>query len=430
MIEKEFKVESMLNKEYISIRGGVPLVGEVAPDGAKNSALIHLAATCLLDDGWVTFNNLPMISDVHMSLKMLEEAGFKYQVSKNSAKIYGRATKFEFSEQYGGKIRASLAFLGSVLPRLGEIHLPVPGGDKIGERPIDIHIDILEAFGAETKISGGMIHSKVKELPLKGTEIYLRFPSVLATVNGILLGVLAQGQTVLRNVAKEPEIVDLVSFLSKMGAKIVGAGTDTIFITGVESLHSAEHEIVPDRLETGALIMAFVMSGGKGTVKDIIPEHIMPMIHTLRSCGVDLSVEVDRIHINKVDLKKNFRLETKPYPGFATDLQPIITPLALACPEGSVITDTIFKERFAHIEELRKMGANIERTGNTVRVISQEPLVGSKVSGGDIRSVVCMINAGLAAEGETKVYGIEHLARGHVDFIDKLQKLNADIELV
>lgn len=430
MKERIVDDKNIIKSNYVQIRGGTKLKGTVKPDGAKNSALIQLAATALIEDSWVTLENVPMISDVHDTIMMLGECGFITKQEGSKVTIAGSASTSTFSDLYGSKIRASLVFLGSIIARLGEIKLPLPGGDKIGERPIDIHMEVMKSFGIETTIKNGYIHARAKELPLKSSSIYLRYPSVLATVNAILLAILAEGKSILMNVAKEPEIVDLTNLLTKMGACITGVGTDKITIVGVSSLKSAHHEIMPDRLETAALIMSFVMSNGKGTIEKTIPEHNEPLIQVLRSCGIDVNVEGDRIHIIDSPITQGFRIETRPYPGFATDLQPIITTLGLKCPEPSVITDTVFKERFAHVNELRKMGANIERVENTIRVIADQKLTGATLEGNDIRTVVSLINTALSINDESIIYGISHLERGHSNFINKLKHLNAEIDLV
>jgi len=414
----------------IHVQGGNKLLGKVSPDGAKNSALIHLSAACLVTDGWISVSNLPLISDVYKQLNILEEVGMKYRMKNGKVDIHSNVTNPFISSKHASKIRASITFLGSIIPKLGEVSLPLPGGDNIGKRPIDIHLDILKAFGIKTNISECMIHAKAESLPLKAASIFLRYPSVLSTVNAIFLGVLAEGNTVINNAAKEPEIVDLVSLLSKMGAKISGAGTSTISIHGVESLHSAEHEIIPDRLETGALLTAFVITGGQGVIENTIPEHNTPLIHILKNSGAEIEVENDRIYIKGSKLNAPINIEAIPYPGLATDLQPTLTALSLICPEGSVIKDSVFPERFAHVEEFRRMGANIERQGNSLYVKNRNELIGAIVEGKDIRSVVSLICAGLVANGETRIKGLEHLMRGHVNFINKLKSLNANIDIL
>jgi len=415
---------------YINIKGGNRLEGIVSPDGAKNSALIQLAALTLVDGHFVTLKNLPLISDVYDSIEMLNECGLTTKLQDNEVTVMGKATSYEYSTYYGSRIRASLAFLGSTLSKFGQVVLPLPGGDKIGERPIDIHIDVLNAFGIETTITNGFVIGKAKEFPLKGSTVYLRFPSVLATVNAILLAVLADGKTVLSNVAKEPEIIDLTNLLTKMGAKISGVGTDKITIVGVDTLHTAVHEIMPDRLEAAALMMSIVMTKGKGCIEKTIPEHNIPLIETLKHCGVVVEIEGDKVHLDAKNFSKGFQVETRPFPGLATDVQPLITPLGLLCPEESIITDNIFHERFSHVDELKKMGAKIDRFNNTIHVKPYSKLSGASVEGGDIRTVVTLINAALSINDHSKVFGIEHLNRGHSRFIEKLMRLNADINVV
>ncbi len=429
MEEKKIKLD-VNELSYIRIKGGTRLEGVVSPDGAKNSALIQLASLVLVDGNFVTLKNLPLISDVYDSIEMIKETGLKTKLVNNEVTVMGEASTFEFSAYYGSKIRASLAFLGSALSKFGQVKLPLPGGDKIGERPIDIHVDVLEAFDIEVAIKNGFVLAKARTFPLKGSSVFLRFPSVLATVNGILLGVLAEGKTVLNNVAKEPEIVDLTNLLTKMGARISGVGTDRITIVGVSELNSTTHEVMPDRLEAAALMMSIVMTEGKGTVENTIPEHNIPLIETLRRCGIDVIIDGDKVHIDAVNFNKGFQVETRPFPGLATDVQPLITPLGLKCPEESVITDNIFQERFSHVDELRKMGAQIDRFNNTIHIKPNNMLSGASVEGGDIRTVVTLINAALSIDDDSKVYGVEHLNRGHSKFIEKLKLLKADIEII
>ncbi|MDN5351842.1 MAG: UDP-N-acetylglucosamine 1-carboxyvinyltransferase [Clostridiales bacterium] len=420
--------EPSVSKAFVKITGGKPLHGTVTPDGAKNSALIQLAAMPLVEDTWVKIDNLPGITDVDVSIEMLRECGLTCKREKNAVTVIGNAKKYAFSEENGSRIRSSIAFLGSVLSRFGRVRLPLPGGDAIGDRPIDIHLDVLRAFQIDARVENGCVVAEARKFPLEGAEIFLRYPSVLATVNAILLAVKATGKTVIVNAAKEPEIIDLASLLSKMGAHVIGAGTERIIVRGVERLNGAEYQVMPDRLETGALLMAIVMSGGSGKITGTIPEHVLPLVHTLRDCGVDIQIDDATIEIKSVQLNKGFQISTAPYPGFATDLQPIITPLALVAPGESAITDTVFPERFGHVSELRKFGADIKRNGNTIWVHGLEPLSGCEVAGGDIRSVVCLINTALSVGTETKVFGVEHLLRGHARFVDKLKSLEAQID--
>jgi len=430
VVEKRLEMDNLeveVQPSYIEINGGFPLKGSVAPDGAKNSALIQLAALALVDENLVTLSNVPGITDVADTVEMLKEAGLNVDYKGDEVVASGKITDYKFSYAYGSKIRASLAFLGAVLAKLGEIKLPLPGGDKIGPRPIDIHLDVLSAFGIESEVVDKFIYAKARTFPLEGTTAYLRYPSVLATVNGILLGVHAKGRTILHNVAKEPEIVDLTNLLSKMGADIRGVGTDKITIIGVDKLESSYHEIMPDRLEAAALMMALVMSGGEGEITKTIPEHNEPLLDILRMTGVDVSVGEDSIKIKSQSCHTGFTAETRPFPGLATDVQPILTPLALKCPGISKITDTVHKERFTHADELKHFGATIDKVDNSIYIDGLKTLKGGTVHGGDIRSVVSLINAALSIEDTSLVYGVEHLNRGHSKFIDKLNSLGASI---
>lgn len=414
---------------FIEVTGGKALQGVVSPDGAKNASLIQLAALALVEDNFVTLSNVPGISDVYDTVEMLREIGLHVIIDEDEIKVSGKAKSSEFSYAYGSKIRASLAFLGAVIAKKGQVVLPMPGGDKIGPRPIDIHVSIMEAFGIETIQKDGFIHAKAKHMPLLGQTIYLRYPSVLATVNGILLGVHAKGKTILHNVAKEPEIVDLTNLLVKMGASIRGVGTDKIVIEGVETLKTAYHEVMPDRLEAAALIMAFVMSGGHGTVSKTIPEHNEPLMDILRETGVEIEVEEDKIHVKSSLCHSGFQAETRPFPGLATDVQPLLTPLAFKTRNISKITDTVHPERFDHVNEMTQLGAEVDRVGNSVYINGAKPLFSGVVTGRDIRSAVALINTALFIPGKSMVYGVEHLNRGHHRYLSKLEMLGANIEL-
>lgn len=423
--------ETVLNieKSHIEIKGGTPLVGTVSPDGAKNSALIQLAAVALVEDGFVTLSNVPSISDAYDMFEMLREIGLTVNHDGHEVQISGQAKSFEFSSKYGSRIRASLAYLGAVVSKKGQVVLPMPGGDKIGPRPIDIHISVLEAFGVDVEVKDGFIYAKAKKMPLDGQTVYLRYPSVLATVNAIILGVHAKGKTVLHNVAKEPEIVDLTNLLTKMGANIRGVGTDKITVDGVDKLHTAYHEVMPDRLEAAALMMSIVMSGGHGTIDKTIPEHNEPLMDILRQTGVKLEVEADKIHILDSTTSQGFEAETRPFPCLATDVQPILTALALKSEGPSKLIDTVHPERFDHAREMTKMGADIEFFEGGITINGKTSLRGAEVVGRDIRSAVTLINTALSIEDTSYVYGVEHLERGHSNYIKKLKSLGAQVEM-
>lgn len=416
--------------QSLKISGGKPLTGEVKPDGAKNSSLYALIASVYIKEGFMTFDNVPRITDIHMTLETLKEIGMDYKFVENSLKIYGTAEHAQISDTYASKIRSSIAFLGALLSQFGSVTLPLPGGDKIGDRTIDIHVDIIRNFGGTVTFEGGFVKAQIDHTNLHGQRIYLRYPSVGATINAIFMAVTARGKTEILNAAREPEIVDLITLLSKMGANISGGGTNRIVIRGVKALTATTHEIIPDRLEAGALMMCFAMTGGKGSVVGSIPEHNQPLIHLIRSVGIDISVKDDVIFIDASKPQSAFHIETQPYPGLATDLQAICTAFSLTCPEPCSIKDTVFEERFGHVEELRKMGAAIEKQGNKIYIKNDTKLSGAKVAGGDIRSVVSLILTALTIEDTSYIGGIEHLRRGHTHFIDKLLSLQADIEIL
>lgn len=423
-------VKTLSECQQLKISGGKPLVGEVKPDGAKNASLYALITSIYIKEGFMTFTNVPHITDIQMTLETLKEIGMQYKFVEDSIKIYGTVKHTNVTDEYASKIRSSIAFLGALLSQFGSVTLPLPGGDKIGDRPIDIHMDVVKAFGGNIHIEGGFVKATINLENLKGQNIYLRYPSVGATINAIFMAVTAKGRTELLNAAKEPEIVDLITLLCQMGASIQGGGTERIVINGVHELYSASHEIIPDRLEAGALMMCFAMTGGKGSVIGSIPEHNQPLIHLLQSVGIQVNVVDDVIHIDASKPQRAFHVETQPYPGLATDLQAICTAFSLTCPEPCSIKDTVFEERFGHIDELRKMGAAIDKQGNKIFIHNNTKLSGAKVAGGDIRSVVSLILTALAIEDTSYVGGIEHLLRGHTHFIDKLIGLEANIEVL
>lgn len=432
IIKETIRYESILidSTKQLKIKGGKPLTGKVKPDGAKNSSLYALITSVYVRDGIMIFDNVPQITDIKMTLETLCEIGLNYKFVDDSLKIYGTVTHTHISDTYASKIRSSIAFLGPLLSQFGSVTIPLPGGDKVGDRPIDIHVDVIKAFGGTIRCEGGFVKAQIDKDKIEGQNIYLRYPSVGATINSIFMAVTAKGKTEILNAAREPEIVDLITLLSKMGADIHGGGTNHIVINGVEKLHAAAHEIIPDRLEAGALMMCFAMTGGKGSVVGSIPEHNKPLIHLLQSVGIDISVKDDNIFIDASKPKRSFHIETQPYPGLATDLQAICTAFSLACPDTCSIKETVFEERFGHVEELRKMGASIERHNNKIFIHNNNKLSGAKVAGRDIRSVVALILTCIMIDDTSYVGGVEHLLRGHAHFIDKLISLQADIEIL
>lgn len=415
------------DNNHVRVTGGIPLSGKVKPDGAKNSALYVLVASTFITRGWMTVDNIPLITDVQMTLNILNELGMKYTIQNKSIKIYGKVNNTNISDNYASRIRSSTTFIGALLSQYGSVSVPLPGGDQIGKRPIDIHIDVFEAYGASVSINDGFVHAKLDTQALKGKDIYLRYPSVGATINAIFMAIKAKGKSTILNAAKEPEIVDLISMLNKMGAKIQGGGTDKIVVIGVNDLTATDYAIIPDRLETAALVLSFAITGGQGDVVDCIPEHNQTFIHLLKAIGINVKVDGDTISVHPSKPKKSFHIETQPYPGLATDLQAICTSLALICPNTSSIKDTVFEERFGHVNELYKMGASINKARNKISVNNRK-LTTAHVHGKDIRSVVSLILTALTINDTCTIEGIDHLLRGHKNFISKLVSIGAIIE--
>lgn len=428
LIANSFELDVAYSK--IKIKGGKALKGIIKVDGSKNSLSAILPAMCLQREGICKLNNIPNISDLQTHRDILAEIGFDSKYVGNQLMISGNAKHYEVSKENAAKIRASTLFLGALVTTLGEAFVPLPGGDKIGDRPIDIHLEGLEALGVKCIHTRGGIYAKANRLPLKGNDIFLRYPSVGATENIIIAASLAEGTTTIYNAAMEPEVVDMAILLNKMGAKISGVGTPTIKIIGTKRLHGVSHDILPDRLEVGTMLLAFAVAGGKGIIKNCIPSHSISIISLLKQSGVDIRTNNSEIFVNSNGNLKGFITNALPYPGLPTDLQPLVTAFATQCNGKSTIIDSVFMERFSHVGELRKMGCNIENKFNRIDIFGKNNLCGTNVTGEDIRSVTALIIAGLAASGETIISGIEHLYRGHSDFIGKLNEINADINVV
>jgi len=418
------------NSSMIQIDGGYTLSGETSTDTSKNSTLQLMAASILLRDGILTLKHVPDITDVTVMKNILEGLGMKCCFTDNGIKMGGYLKNTLIPQDLASSIRASIVLLGSLLTTYGEVILPLPGGDKIGSRPVDIHIDCLKEFGIDFSMDGGVIHGRARKLPLEGTDIFMRFPSVLATGNLMMAATLAHGVTTIQNAACEPEVVDLAIMLNSMGAKIKGAGTKVLTIKGVESLHGIEYEPIPDRIETGTLLTALVMTGGKGIIHNCIPDHNIALISLLKNCGVKIRYSNDGI-IEIIDstLHAPIHAIAMPYPGLPTDLQPLVTSIATQCPGVSTIVDTIYPERFHHVSELEKLGAVISRSGNQAFVTGKTELKGAQIEGTDIRCVTSLLCAALASEGISTLQGIEHLYRGHGTLIDKLNKLGGKINI-
>jgi UDP-N-acetylglucosamine 1-carboxyvinyltransferase len=422
----------MINsKVYVKVNGGKALRGEVDISGSKNS-ISALIPTMCLGNGEGVLTNISDISDVEAMKGILEEIGVELICENNTVIIKGNMVKSELSKQYVPKIRASNLFLGVLLARFGKAIVPLSGGDKIGNRPIDIHLYVFNKFGIHTDIVDGYVKCEATQFPYQGQSIFLRFPSVGATENAMLVASAAYSETIIYNAAMEPEIVDMAILLNSMGVKITGAGTPVIHIKPTEKkLVRTVHEVIPDRLEVGTFLFMIAATKGYGIIKNVIPEHVMSVITILSDSGVDIKLEESNIIIDatKRDLKP-INVEALPFPGFPTDLQPFATVYALNCNGKSPIKDNIFPERFLHLFEIRRMGMVHERMHSQVLINGVQKLTGTAMEGTDIRMSAALVMAALIAEGESKVFGLEHIFRGYDNLFKKLHKLGADITVV
>jgi len=422
----------MTKKEILVINSNGPLKGEVTISGAKNSALPILAA-CVLGTEEIILDGVPELKDVEIMVEVLKHLGSKVEyLNTNSLRIDSSGintteTPYELMD----KMRASFVVMGPLLSRFHAAHTKAPGGCNIGSRPIDLHLKGFEALGAINRVNNDEIAIEAKE-GLTGTEIYLDFPSVGATQNIMMAASLAEGKTILENAAKEPEIVDLASFLSKMGANIKGAGTSTIVIEGVEKLTGTRHTIIPDRIEAATYMTAAAMTRGEVTINNVIGSHIRPVIAKLVEMGVYVHEieDEDRIIVKAPNRLKSTNIQTLPYPGFPTDTQAQFMALMTVCEGESRIQETVFENRFMHVEELMKMGAVIATLGNRATIAGVEKLHGADVKATDLRAGAALVMAGLVAKGTTRVFDIYHIDRGYSNIVEKLSKLGADIKRV
>ena len=413
----------------MKITGGVPLRGKIEAQGAKNAALPIMAASLLLKSGTLNIHKVPRLHDVLTMADLLRGLGAEIQYEKGEMSIsIPDDLSWETPSNLVRKMRASSLVLGPLLARCGRAVLPLPGGCSIGSRPIDLHLKGLSRMGASIDLVHGAVHATANGL--KGCRIYLDFPSVGATENLLMAAVFAEGETVLENTAREPEITNLVQTLKSMGAIIEEEGTGVIRIKGVDELHDAETIVIPDRIETCTYILASIMSGGEIEIENVIPQHIDSLIAKLEEGGASFTVKNDSVIVHPINRLKAVSLKTMPYPGFPTDLQPqIMATLALA-DGASVIQEGVFQARFLHVSELNRMGARIELQGNTAVVTGVEHLVGADVSATDLRAGAALILAGLAAKDETCVYHIGHVWRGYEDMDKKLQQLGGQVEIM
>lgn len=411
----------------IKIEGGHKLTGSIKISGAKNSAVALIPAS-ILSDGEVTIDNIPNISDIDSLNEILEYLGAKVAKDGLVMKIDSSSiVNKEIPEDISKKLRASYYFMSSLLGKYKKVEMYFPGGCSIGARPIDQTLKGYRALGA-TVIEEGNKYTVFAE-ELKGAEVYLDMPSVGATVNTILVAVRAKGVTTIENAAKEPEIVNVATFLNNMGAKIVGAGTSTIKITGVDHLGGCYTEVIPDRIETGTYIIAGALCGDKLRVENIIPEHVDALINKLKEMGVSIKEESDAVEITATDNIKRVNIKTLGYPGFPTDLQQPITPLLTQCNGKSILEETIYENRFQNVPYLNDMGANIEIDQRKIYINGPTRLVGKEVTATDLRAGACLVLAGLKADGITTIDNVEHILRGYENIIGKLSNVGAKIEL-
>ncbi|WP_079506356.1 UDP-N-acetylglucosamine 1-carboxyvinyltransferase [Mesobacillus jeotgali] len=416
--------------EKIIVRGGQRLSGSVKVEGAKNAVLPVIAATLLASDGKSVIRDVPTLSDVYTINEVLRSLNAVVEFENNTITVdASRELKIEAPFEYVRKMRASVLVMGSLLARNGRARVALPGGCAIGSRPIDQHLKGFEAMGATVKVGNGFIEAEAVD-GLHGAKIYLDFPSVGATENIMMAAVLAKGTTIIENVAKEPEIVDLANFLNKMGAQVKGAGTGTIKIEGVEVLFGADHNIIPDRIEAGTFMVASAITGGNVLVKGAVPEHLSSLVAKMEEMGVTIIEEEDGLRVIGPEKLKAVDIKTMPHPGFPTDMQSQMMALLLRAQGTSMITETVFENRFMHVEEFRRMNANIKIDGRSVIMNGPSDLQGAEVAATDLRAAASLILTGLVADGVTRVTELYHLDRGYVDFHHKLAALGADIERI
>ena len=416
--------------EKIIVKGGTKLQGTVRVEGAKNAVLPVIAASIIASEGKSIIHDAPPLADVSTINEVLRNMNANVTFENNAIVIdASNKLKTEAPFEYVRKMRASVLVLGPLLARYGHAKVAMPGGCAIGSRPIDLHLKGFEAMGAKVHVGNGFVEAKVNGR-LQGAKIYLDMPSVGATENIMMAAALAEGKTVIENCAKEPEIVDLANYLNKMGAKIIGAGTETIKIEGVEKLTGAEHTVIPDRIEAGTFMVASAITGGDVLIKNAVTEHLRPVISKLQEMGVTIREEENGVRVIGPEKLKPTDVKTLSHPGFPTDMQSQMMALMLFAEGTSMITETVFENRFMHVEEFRRMNAKMKIEGRSVIIEGPSDLQGAEVAATDLRAAAALILAGLSAENYTRVTELKHLDRGYVDFAGKLAALGADIERV
>lgn len=413
-------------KKYI-INGGVPLNGEVEINGSKNAALPILAATLLTEDCCKIFN-VPNLLDISNMCGLLNCLGCRITAKKDAYEIYaGELQSDVMSYETVNKLRASFLVVGPLLARTGRVKISLPGGCQIGARPVDLHLKGFMAMGAKIEQGHGYVEAVCPKL--KGAKIYLDFPSVGATENVIMAASLADGVTTIENAAAEPEIVNLADFINLMGGKVKGAGTDTVQIEGVGRLKGVNHRVIPDRIEAGTFAFAATATRGFVVIKNVITDHLKPVIAKLQECGICTEINEESLIIDASGRPKAADIKTMPYPGFPTDLQAPYVALMSGALGTSMVVETIFENRFMHVPELGRMGANIKVDGRTAVVEGADRLTGATVQATDLRAGAALVIAGLSASGETVIENVHHIERGYENFAERLSDLNASLKV-
>ena len=416
--------------EKFVIRGGKPLIGEVTVSGAKNAAVAILPATVLAADKCI-IENLPCISDVNASLDILCALGAQVRrLDKHTVEVDTRSVSLttvpkELSEQ----MRASYYFLGSLLGRFGKATVAMPGGCNLGVRPIDQHLKAFVSLGARDSVDYGMISVEADD-GLAGGDIFFDKVSVGATINGMLAAAMADGLTVMENVAKEPHIVDVANFLNMMGADVRGAGTDVIKVRGVKRMHGCSYSIIPDQIEAGSYMVAATVTGGNVLVKNVIPKHLEPITSKLEKAGATIEEYDDSVRVVRTGDLEPLNIQTMPHPGFPTDMQPLMTVLLSLAKGTSIVTEGIWENRFRYVTELARMGANVQVDGRVAVIEGVPELLPAPVSATDLRAGAALVVAALAANGVSEIGEIAHIERGYEDIVEKLRGLGADIRRV
>jgi len=416
--------------DKLIINGGTRLAGDVRISGAKNAALPILAAT-LLADGPMTVGNIPHLHDITTTMELLGRMGVSLTVDEKMRIEVDTKHIRDFYAPYElvKTMRASILVLGPLLARFGRADVSLPGGCAIGSRPVNLHIDGLRAMGAEIDVEGGYVRARAKRL--QGTRLVLDLVTVTGTENLMMAAALANGVTVIENAAREPEVVDLATCLNAMGAKVAGAGTTTITVEGVETLRGAHHDVLPDRIETGTFLVAAAVTGGKVRVRDTDPSLVDAVTQKLREAGADISIGEDWIELDmRGDRPRAVHVHTAPYPAFPTDMQAQFTALNAVADGVGTITETVFENRFMHVLEMQRMGADIILEGNTAICNGVERITGAPVMATDLRASASLVLAGLVADGQTVVDRIYHIDRGYQDIEEKLAGLGAQIKRV